>query len=1012
VPPDDPFNTTELRRRVLDAWAASPARFREDANAEEDYALGGYRDRLVVELAQNAADAASRAGVPGRLRLTLSDGMLTAANTGAPLDANGVEALSTLRASGKRDDTTVGRFGVGFAATVAVSDAPSIASVSGAVRWSREETRDLAAGIPALAGELAARSGHVPVLRLPFPSEFSPPDGCTTAVTLPLRDTAAVDLVIRLLAETGPALMLALPALADVAIETPGGTRRLTAVKDEDVRDGDTVTVTVDGAASRWRVASAGGALDPALLADRPTEERARTSWSVRWAVPLGTGSGAPPPSGQLPSAVGAVVHAPTPTDEPLALPALLLASFPLTPDRRHVAPSPLTDFLVGRAAEAYARLLPRLTPGPGLLDLVPGPVAHGELDGQLRRAILALLPETPFLPAAEAADEGTGEPARLRPRDALLLEAGLPGLTSFLAPVLAGLVAGPARHPAYRALGVRRLPLAELTDTVGALDRPSSWWRELYEALSVADPAQRAELGALPVPLADGRLVRGPRGLLLPGTGLEHPDRLAVLGLRIVDPDAAHPLLDRLGAVEATPRSVLADPATRAAVENSLDEEDPEPVADAVLGLVATAGLDPGELPWLSNLALPGDDGDWYPADELLLPGSALAEVVADDAPFGVVSEEFAARYGAEALRGAGVLSTFGLLRAEDVDLGEPDLDVDGVDDWADDIRARLQIGNTPPFAPEVLAVRDLDLVDPQRWPRALELLSRPPLREALTAPARVLFGDGRYADVPSYTAWWLRRHLTVAGQRPGGLRAPDSDPLLAGLYDEAVPELAVALADPEIARALGVRASLADVLAEPGGPDDLLRRMADPARAVARPQLRALWATLVRASDVTPPDRVRAVRGAEVVVADADDVLVLDAPDLWPLAASRPLVLAPHDQALRLADLLDLPLASEEIPGAVESPGERRPVPEAVAALLPDAPPHYYAHDKLLVDGIAVPWRVRDGEVHAAGPAGLACALAWAVGQWPLRHLLAALLTAPDDAARLLADADLDPD
>jgi hypothetical protein len=45
---------------VLDAWAASPARFREDA--EEDYALGGYRDRGVVELAQNAADAAVRAG--------------------------------------------------------------------------------------------------------------------------------------------------------------------------------------------------------------------------------------------------------------------------------------------------------------------------------------------------------------------------------------------------------------------------------------------------------------------------------------------------------------------------------------------------------------------------------------------------------------------------------------------------------------------------------------------------------------------------------------------------------------------------------------------------------------------------------------------------------------------------------------------------------------------------------------------------------------------------------------
>lgn len=80
----DPFGTSRLRRGVLDAWATSPARFREDANAEEDLVLGGYRDRLVVELAQNAADAAARAGTPGRLRLTLRDGVLVAANTGAP----------------------------------------------------------------------------------------------------------------------------------------------------------------------------------------------------------------------------------------------------------------------------------------------------------------------------------------------------------------------------------------------------------------------------------------------------------------------------------------------------------------------------------------------------------------------------------------------------------------------------------------------------------------------------------------------------------------------------------------------------------------------------------------------------------------------------------------------------------------------------------------------------------------------------------------------------------------
>src|SRR5260370_22964735 len=98
----DPFGTEELRRRVLDAWAASPARFREDANAEEDYALGGYRDRVVVELAQNAADAAGRGGGPRRLRLTLRDGGVAPLNTRAPLDAARGQAPSPLRASGKR----------------------------------------------------------------------------------------------------------------------------------------------------------------------------------------------------------------------------------------------------------------------------------------------------------------------------------------------------------------------------------------------------------------------------------------------------------------------------------------------------------------------------------------------------------------------------------------------------------------------------------------------------------------------------------------------------------------------------------------------------------------------------------------------------------------------------------------------------------------------------------------------------------------------------------------------
>lgn len=159
----DPFGTARLRRRVLDAWGAGPARFREDANAEEDLALGGYRDRLVVELAQNAADAAARAQAPGRLRLTLhpatadAPAVLAAANTGASLDATGVESLSTLRASAKREghESAVGRFGVGFAAVLAVSDEPAVIGRHGGVRWSLAEARGWPGKPPSAARDSA-----------------------------------------------------------------------------------------------------------------------------------------------------------------------------------------------------------------------------------------------------------------------------------------------------------------------------------------------------------------------------------------------------------------------------------------------------------------------------------------------------------------------------------------------------------------------------------------------------------------------------------------------------------------------------------------------------------------------------------------------------------------------------------------------------------------------------------------------------------------------------------------
>lgn len=1015
----DTFGTDRTRAAVLAAWTASTARFREDANAEEDFALGGYRDRLIVELAQNAADAALRAGVPGVLRLTLRDDVLTAANTGAPLDATGVEGLSTLRVSGKRDEAgAAGRFGVGFAAVVSVCDEPSISSrETGAVRWSRTETAAAVASVPELAAELGSRGGHVPLLRLPFAAEpLDVPQGFDTLVRLPLRDDASIAAVRRMLAETSPALLLGMPALTTIEIDLDGSVRQ----------------VTADG----WHLVSESGEFTPdevaALFADRPTEERARPFWSLRWAVPVaGTELQEPRP---LPAGVPPVVHAPTPSDEPLDLPALLIASFPMATDRRHVAKGPLTDFLVERAADAYIRLLGELPRTPKLLDLVPALMGKGELDARIRRAILRRLPATPLLPALSApapavhtpsfadaevyepdAEWQVEHPAREPQEDGWVVagrEAAVVAASSELLAAIADFVPGllpagwPARHPAMGSLGVRRVELADVVDLLSgeAVEaRDPSWWRSLYEVLPADDPES---LGALPVPLADGRLVRGPRGTLildLGGTRLDPSGDgldLTPLGLRIVHPEAAHATLLRLGAAEATPRTILEDPLTKAAVRQSLDSADSEPVARAVLSLVSAASLVPGEAPWLAELALRGSDGELYPAGELMLADGALAGLLEPDTHLGVVAPELEETYGSRVLEAVGVLDGFAVAHDSDVllDHDDCDHDLDGEDDWLDHVLDLLPELDVPPVVPEFAAVRDLELV--ADWPAALALLTRPPLRAALH-PLRV---EG--VEVPSYTAWWLANHSVLDGRRPRELRLPGADPLLQGLYGDApggLDEVALGM--------LGVRTTLAELLAGHGGPEELLDLMADESIEVDRAQLRALWIALaaVETSRVAPPGRVRAVLGGDIVVAAADDAVVVEAPDLLQLVTDRPLVLAPYDLAEALSELLDLPLAGELAQGEVTSEGERRQVPAQVRSLLPTAPETYVEHEKLLVDGVACTWRFFEGSVHCTGFDGLARGLAWATGQWNDRLAVAALLHDPTAVPLLLAEADL---
>ena len=384
---------------------------------------------------------------------------------------------------------------------------------------------------------------------------------------------------------------------------------------------------------------------------------------------------------------------------------------------------------------------------------------------------------------------------------------------------------------------------------------------------------------------------------------------------------------------------------------------------------------------PWLAELALLSADGEYVPAGELLMPQGLLAQIVADDAPFGFVDAALIERWGASVLTAVGVLETFGVVRANDVIDAVHDLD--GEDEYLDEVRSVLEV-DEPVVVSEFVAVRDLEFVRADAWDAALAMLSTPPLRSAVVEQA-VIVGGAMRARVPSYTAWWLRRHGVING------RLSSSDPLLVGLFD-----VVTADGDDEFLVAAG---ALRDV--DDADDDEIARRLADPDRVVDRAQAKALY------TRIAPHDAVlavRAVRHGDVVVVDAADAVIVDAPDLLPLLGDLAIVPAAISDASRVADALDISLASERASFEVLSNGV--------------AHDDHMLHEALLVRDVdgqpqQVSWRFVDGVLHvdtAAAEFGLGRGRAWRDGQWGRRYVETELLRGVVSPSVLLAETDLD--
>ncbi|MCF8586865.1 sacsin N-terminal ATP-binding-like domain-containing protein [Gordonia liuliyuniae] len=843
-PTPDPFGTADLRAATLQTWRSSHTRMAEDAAAERELSDIGYRGRLLTELAANAADAAVESD--GHLSITRDGTVLRFANTGVPLTRDGVESLTALRVSPKPSlgAQTVGHFGVGFRST-AFADRVTVASTSGSIEFDRQRS----------AAEIG--SDEVPAQRLAWPSDAVPPAGFTTQVSVDAGAAAAT--LYAGFAEQVPDLLLELPALSRIDVGGESFQRQT---------DGDRIDIVRNGEAlARWLVARAG---------------------STRWMVPTRLDA-----DGRIVPVDGDVLRSPTATAVRLALPARVITHLPLTPDRRDVHP----DADVSSAAAGYTELV-ALAPIDQRHHLIPRPtLPAGRTAARLHEQVLADLRVARW--AATAGGDA------LAPERAWVLPGLSDGLGSVLADVLDPLAHPDLSHPAGAAAlvrsGARQIGLADLADELSAVQREPSWWRSLYAELAVlvqtGDDA--AELGALPIPRADGRTHRGARGLfvldeLVHATGrVQPPDWLP-----LVHPDAYDPLLDRLGLEHCGVADALADPALRAAIDTADTHEE---LSAAVLDLIVLGDLD--DASGLGALELRADDGEDWPADELLLPDAPLRAVLVADSPFGTLDQSVVDRYGSKALRALGVGWGFAVVH-DDLATG-PDHDLPDEEQWWD----------THDVPPETVdAVRDLDLVDPGRWRDALALL-------ADEATAGLL--------ATGYTRWWLRRYAEIDATPLRNLRSVD-DTRFAGLFDPAddVPAAASPLFVGGVEQYGGAQAYC--------GPDDTddahfwLDRLGDPGRAVTPGVAARAHAALVAAvrsgrvdvAALDPIDRARTLAGTVT-----DRPIVVDR-SWWALGvpADRAVLSGPTVDAADaeiLADVLDADLASHVCRGGPVSDG-----------------------------------------------------------------------------------------
>ncbi|HEY0164885.1 MAG TPA: hypothetical protein VGB39_05885, partial [Sphingomicrobium sp.] len=366
TPQDAESWRTWLEERLgetIDGYRAKPDLLKRDARSEKSITLD-YAGRELLEMVQNAADAAAEQGGRGRVRIEIRSEGLLVANTGMPFRAGGVRSLMTAHISDKpeRKAALIGAKGLGFRALLNWSREPFVTSGALEIGFAREhaarQVDELASRDDRIAGLLAcSRRPLVPILAFPLCGDAleaaSDPlrqaligraralrdDGYDTVVAAPFDNATARQRALEQIGEFKPQFLLFVEALEQIVLDTGDGQPRCCSKHSSapghftlEIARGEAV------AAQDWFCGRATGTLpDP----EDPGEERA-------YALAVAVRQGAPTAPGLL--------HCYFPTDVPAPLPALLHATLELDSSRKALnANSELNAGVLAALARFYA---------------------------------------------------------------------------------------------------------------------------------------------------------------------------------------------------------------------------------------------------------------------------------------------------------------------------------------------------------------------------------------------------------------------------------------------------------------------------------------------------------------------------------------------------------------------------------------------------------------------------------------------------------------------------------